>query len=245
MSVYKFNWKIYLIFMLAIVPLSLMLVHQLIVKSVLPWSITSQYIYLFYAHPNVFSMYFSNFAHVPNDHGVHLFTNISVWFFVIAMIAAVYIFIAPKAKYEISEKINPVDPVILSRCTLIYFTVVPFMVSAASIVAAQTLDPTALVGYGFSGIIFAFGGYLAYLCLDLSEKKITSTRKMRFSDKAIAFMIPGSFLLAIVADAMTFQGSNAVGHLTGFVIGYISPWILDNFVYRWDSFSSEEYFGDI
>ena len=144
-----------------------------------------------------------------------------------ALIVLVYIYIAPSAKYRIAEHIEPISTRVLWWCTVINFTLVPFVVSAASIIAANTFDPTAIVGYGFSGIIYAFGGYLAYLCRDLMIKKVTATRRMRLPDKFVSFMIPFAFLVSILADVMTWQGSNFAGHLAGFIVGYLSPMILD------------------
>jgi hypothetical protein len=226
MSSNEFNWKMYIILVIGVVPLALMMVHQLIAKSIIPWSVTSKYIYLFYAYPNIFSMYFSNFVHAPTDHGVHLFTNVFAWLLVMALIILVYLYIAPSAKYRISQHIEVVSPKILWACTIVNFLLVPFVVSMVSIVAARTIDSTAVVGYGFSGIIYAFGGYLAYLCRDLMIKKVQATRRMKFTDNFIAFMVPFGFLLSIVADAMTWQGSNWVGHLAGFVVGYVAPWTM-------------------
>lgn len=226
--IYNFKWSNYTWYMVIIVPLLILLFNLLIFARIIPNWFIEEYIVLTYASPNPLSMFLSNYAHATVT---HMTENLLSY-----LITIVFIIVIALAAIPFFNKNNPgmncrFGTRTLVQCTLIFFLVAPFVISTESIITGIYLGKSG--GLGFSGIVFAFEGYLVYISEILIIRKIQVVMHKR--DKTLVYA--GVFLTAlipltvVVGQILTMYTStvntNYLAHMTGFVFGALVPLIID------------------
>jgi membrane associated rhomboid family serine protease len=209
-----FNWSGYTGIMALLIPAVITVFNFALFYRVIPAGFTLDYVILSSASPNVVSMFFSNFAHVDVS---HLSENMIAYFTTIGAIVVIALFGIPRSglKYTLDAKI-------LVQSTVIFLLVVPFIISGASLLVAPYIGMEKNVG--FSGIVFAFFGYIVYILenLLLLKVKAVKERKQAIFGYALIVLI---IVIPIIVMNSTIH-TNYVGHFTGFVSGITIPFIL-------------------
>lgn len=227
-----FNWLAYGIIMLVVVPLALLSFHLLILGQFISIKDYVDYISLRYAEPNVFTMFLSNYAHMRGDGLAHLTQNILTWELTTVVILATFLLLIPSLKYKYPNSGVRFNGRVLVWSAVLYFLVVPFFVSGVSIVFGNYLGIAG--GLGFSGITYAFCGFLVYLGSEIIEekaklKKMEGNLRFYYAGMIVVNVLPLWILGTICIDYLTTPGSGIYGHVTGFLCGLIIPWSLE----RW------------
>ena len=224
-----FNWLAYGITMLVVVPLALLSFHLLILGQFISIDTYTEYVALRYAEPNIATIFLSNFAHMRGDNLMHLTQNVISWELTIVAILSLYFVLIPALKYKYPDSGIKFDGGLILWSSLAYFVVVPFFVSGVSIIFGNYLGIYG--GLGFSGIAYAFSGYLVYIGSDI----ITEKSRLKLAEGNVKFYqfgmvmaaaIPFWILGTIVLEYLTTPGSGIYGHVTGFLCGLTIPWLI-------------------
>ena len=220
-----FNWTRYVWRMVFIIPAIIFLFDICLFYRVIPEQFTVDYVILVYSSPKLSAMFLSNYAHITWS---HLTENMLAYAITVLMIVAVAFVAIPHVNRKVGGNLRcRFGTKTLVQSTLVFFLIVPFMVSATSILAAPAIGMT--TGVGFSGIGYAFEGYLVYICEMLIIRK--SQVMWHRGDRIwVAYgTVLGILLIVLPIVFMNpLQGqSNYVAHLTGFVAGFMTPFLIE------------------
>lgn len=224
----RFDWLDYTFVMVSVIPFTIMLFNWLIFNRIIPDWFIDQYIVLTYSSPNLVSMFLSNYAHATI---VHMVENMMSYILVIAFIIVVALVFIPFFNRKNPGMHCRFGTKTMVNSTLIFFLIVPFIISSVSIVAGLILGKTD--GLGFSGIIFAFEGYLVYISEILIIRKIqvvlhNRDKKLAYLGMFLAAMIP---MMVVIGQVLTMYTSilntNYIAHMTGFFVGFMTPMMLE------------------
>jgi membrane associated rhomboid family serine protease len=214
--------------MVITIPFFILLFNLLIFWRVIPDWFIEQYIVLTYASPNLVSMFLSNYAHASVN---HMTENMFSYLITIVFILVIALFTVPYFNRKNPGMNCRFGTKTLMQCTLIFFLIAPFIISTESIIAGIFLGKTG--GLGFSGIVFAFEGYLVYISEILIIRKIQIVMHKR--DKTLMYL--GIFLVAMIPMTViigqiimmytSIFNANYTAHMTGFAIGMITPYLLE------------------
>lgn len=219
-----FRWANYLMITMVIVPAAIVIFNLCLFYRVIPEWFTLKYVILTYAHPNILSMFLSNYAHVNI---LHLQENMFSYIVTVIMITAVAIIAIPSANRKEGGNLNcRFGTKTLVQSTLVFFFLMPLFVSVTSVMIGPSVGMPN--GVGFSGIGYAFEGYLIYICVILIIRK---TQVMYKREGTAWMMFGGGLLLLLIAIPIMFMhptaNSNYIAHLTGFVAGFMTPLLLE------------------
>lgn len=222
-----FSWSKYMWIMAVVVPFALLGFQLGLTTGTIPGWFMNHYVILTFADPNIVSMFLSNYAHVNLN---HLISNTVTYIFIMMMIATVALVAIPYNNRKTKGSQCQFGTRTLLWSTLVFFIVVPFIISAVSIIAGPMNGKTS--GVGFSGIVYAFEGYLVYICELIIIRK-TQVMTAKGHPKWIVF---GALigLMLIVSPILTTNPldgeSNYVAHLSGFVVGVMTPLLIDMWI---------------
>jgi len=223
-----FNWSRYIWIMGVIFPVIMVGFDMLTFMRVVPEGFIREYLVLTYKSPNLFSMYFSNFIHVNLN---HMMENVMSYLITMAFIGMTALVIVPYFNKHTKGLNYKFDSETLVLSTVLFIVVVPFVISAESIVLGNYMGIAG--GLGFSGVGFAFEGYLVYIMETLLISKIQV-----FSRDGKKVMASNGVLLAVAIPAIiiAFQiltmytstvSANYSAHIIGFTMGMTIPATLD------------------
>jgi membrane associated rhomboid family serine protease len=198
-------------------------------KTIPDW-ITENYVIIPQnAPPNIFAMFLSNFAHMG---WAHLLENMGSYVILVCSIVIMIKFIIPFFNTE-TYPTDIFDPKTLVNSSILFFVLVPFFIAAESVIFLY-LHQSATGVVGFSGIGFAFEGYLVYLMEMLIFWKIvyaaiTKRRPILAVIGILLLLIMPIFVLGNQFNTMVTSNLpvNYGAHLVGFILGITIPYLLD------------------
>ena len=213
-----------------VIPALIVLFNYLIFSGVIPDGVTMNYIIISQnIPPPISAMYLSNFAHANWS---HLLENMGSFILIICNTVIIIRFIIPTFN-NVSNPVDIFNPNTLVKSSLLFLTVVPFLIAAEAVVFLY-LNPTATGVTGFSGIGFAFEGYLIYLVEMLIFWKIIHTAIVKgrpflaLIGIVLLIITPLYVLLSQFHAAPANVGSvNYGAHLVGFMLGVVIPYLMD------------------
>lgn len=225
----RFNWYRYLWITCAIIPLAILTFNVVVFQNLLPEWFIDNYVILTYASPNGISMFLSNYSHAT---GIHMLENLMSYIITIASIAVVALIAIPYTNKKTPGMNCRFGTKTLVQSTCIFFLIVPFVISAISSQVGIMLGITG--GLGFSGVVFAFEGYLVYIAevIIIRKLQIIWTRKNKvivYFGIALIVSLPMAFIIGQIITMYTspMAHPNYIAHLTGFVIGFMTPFLLE------------------
>jgi membrane associated rhomboid family serine protease len=206
-------WSKYTVLMVLAVPAIIITFNLCLFYRLIPEWFSLKYVILTTASPNILSMFLSNYAH--RDIG-HLCQNMAVFIIIIGAITWVALRGVQRTGFEYTF-----DTKTLVRSALVFFLVVPFIVSGISVLAAPAGMEKSV---GFSGIGFAFVGYLIYILVTLLVRKILIMREKGDTARVIfgCILVVAGITAPMAVANMVFQ-TNYVAHVVGYVCGLLSP----------------------
>jgi hypothetical protein len=228
-------WLFPIVMLLFGIPFLLFLFHYAIITEVIPASFSLGHFYLNIDQPSFSSLFFSNYVHNVFDSG-HITNNMQGHLVVFFLLVFLYLIYLPAKGYDCPEE-N------FYLTTIIFLALVPFAVSGVSILFGRFLG----IGWaqGFSGINWAFTGYLIYVIVRYSIEaggRKTAEKEHRTldqTDEAAArnatfpfffFTIAFILLVCVFAILLDFGRAqiNVFGHLIGFAMGILVPSLVDS-----------------
>jgi len=236
-----FSWSRYALVMCMFIPMAILAFNFITFARIIPEDFIRDYIVLTYASPNPVSMFLSNYAHANIQ---HLSENMMSYLITVAFIFAVALVAIPSFNKHTPGVNCRFGTKTLVQSTAVFFLIVPFIISTESILVGNYLGIAG--GFGFSGVVFAFEGYMVYISEILIIRKIQVVMHRRdkllaYSGMFLAVMIP---LIVVFGQIMTMYtttafNANYAAHLTGFVVGVVTPFLIerverarDGFKYR-------------
>jgi hypothetical protein len=224
-----FNWMKYMWITCAAVPVAILVFNYCIFEEIIPQWFFDQYIVLTYASPNPISMFLSNYAHAT---GIHMLENLMSYVITIASIAIVAIIAIPYTNKKTPGMGCVFGTKTLVECTCIFFLLVPFLIAIVSIIAGNYLGIEG--GLGFSGVVFAFEGYLVYIAEVIIIRKVQVILHQRdkmliYFGVALSMVIPLSFVVGQLLTMYTNPTvhANYFAHTAGFIAGITIPFLLE------------------
>lgn len=223
------NWELYIATMMIAFPLILTAFNVFLFTRIIPEQIIRDYVVLSYEYPNFFAMYLTNFAHITM---MHLLENLLGY-----LVTMVFIFVT--ARWAIPAYNRRTHGLrfhfsieTLWWSTLVFLTVIPFLISWESILVGPIFGVVG--GLGFSAIEYAFIGYLIYVIDSLILRKVIvvskqGKRSVAYLGLIIAVLIPLSIILGQYPFPSDGFPVDYPGHLTGFLLGIIVPLVIDFF----------------
>lgn len=212
-----------------VIPFAILAFNMLIFGRVIPDWFISNYVVLTYASPNPVSMFLSNFAHA---NWAHLSENLISYTLTTGAIVFLALVVLPQNNKNPKGIKYTINSVVITQSTLVFFLALPFVLSCISTVTGNMFGITG--GLGFSGIVYAFEGYLVYIIEVLLYRKLqeVKTRSNRTIMTVVGVCLMVSLPLAfILGQIMTktsdpLMHANYIAHTVGFVIGMIVPFLL-------------------
>lgn len=223
-----FNWSRYIWIMGVLFPAVIVFFDMLTFSRIIPTPIIREYLVLTYKTPNVFSMFFSNFVHANL---AHMIENMMSYLITMAFIVVVAIVAVPylnKKNPDLKYRFNT-NTLVIS--TVLFVLVVPFVISMESIVLGNYIGVAG--GLGFSGIGFAFEGYLVYVMetLILCRIRLYFRKRdeiMAYNGMFVAATIPIVILgMQIIMMYTSTVMANYAAHMVGFALGMMIPLCVD------------------
>lgn len=224
-----FDWMKYMWITCAAVPAAILIFNYCIFEDIIPQWFFDQYIVLTYASPNPISMFLSNYAHAT---GIHMLENLMSYVITIASIAIVAIIAIPYTNKKTPGMGCVFGTKTLVQCTCVFFLLVPFLIAGVSILVGNYLGITG--GLGFSGIVFAFEGYLVFIAEIIIIRKVQiilhqKDKMLVYFGVVLAMIVPLSFVFGQLFTMYTNPSlhANYFAHMTGFLAGIIVPFVLE------------------
>jgi len=219
-----FNWSKYLMRMIVVVPIFITAFNFCLFYEIIPAWFTLNYVILTYANPNILSVFLSNYAHANTE---HLQQNMIAYILTILMIGAIALIAVPHSNRKAGGKLRcRFGTKTLVQSTLVFFIVVPFIISGVSIISGPLLGVPH--GVGFSGVSYAFEGFLVYICEILIIRKAQVMWNRGDKKWAVYGAVIG---LILIVTPIVFMhptaNSNYIAHLTGFVAGFMTPFLIE------------------
>lgn len=213
--------KIYLgiFFFLFVVYLFLIIFQLAILTLVIPQEFTLNYLYLNVEHPNLPSMFFSNFMHNPLSIS-HMTDNIQTFILLIILVFFGGFIILPASGSELPKHFFP-------AIFIVYLAGLPFAISGISIWSGRIFHKTYVSG--FSGINFALLGLFFFMLFFWLFYGILRNRPNHpLSPYILLFSV--FFVISIVIAAIMLDLKNpqvgVFAHLGGFILGLLMPAIV-------------------
>jgi hypothetical protein len=215
-AINTWSWY-YWIFYFAIVPIILTLIPQLpqLLNQTPPNDIVNATFLLNISNPTLISMFFNHYSHIEIN---HICGNLMGYFLLL-----IIIFFTVK------------DKKMFIKSSIFFFLVLPFIASFFAVVYLQLVPVNLPPLRGFSGILYAFFGYIVFLFLkwffnSIEEKppnnKLNALSTELMVNTLFFVSIP---VLGILVGAY-FLNNNPVGdgivHFCGFICGVLVPTIL-------------------
>ena len=190
---------------------SLLLGFQYAIIRIIPIEFTLRHIYLNVNHPNLASMFLSNYMHNPLD-SAHIMNNLYSAYLLIIAIFIVGIIILPALR-------SPMPPKFFPATFFVFLLALPFPISGISIWSARIMGKE--WSSGFSGITYAFLGLLFFLMLSLVYRTVLESRSERTS-QSIFLLLTATFLTLTLVICQIFTELhlgwvNVYAHLGGFL----------------------------
>jgi len=208
------DWSRFVTITSLVIPAVITIFCFAIFYRVIPAQVTLDYIVFQTASPNVLSAFLSNFAHVNIS---HLAQNMVAYIVAVGAIAAIALVGIPRSglKYTLDTKV-------LVQSTVAFLLVVPFIVSGASLLIAPYIGMEKNVG--FSGIVFAFFGYIVFILESLLLLKMRAVKERRQVVFGYALIVLIIVIPILIMNPVTH--ANYAGHFAGFVSGILTPALL-------------------
>lgn len=203
--------------MAVLVPFVISLFDFAIFYRLIPAQITLDWIVLTATSPTLVSMFLSNYAHLNL---LHLLQNMAAFVVIIGAIGWIALVGIPRSdlQYTFNERV-------LVQSSLVFLLIIPFVVSGASLIIAPFIGMERIVG--FSGVCFAFVGYLIFILESLLLIKVQAMKEKK-EKRQVVFGYCLILLIIIIPVAIMnpVTHSNYIGHLAGFLAGITTPLVL-------------------
>jgi hypothetical protein len=196
------------------IPLIIQYVGSFPGQQMPPYDIVNQTFVLNIYHPTIISMFLANYTHLEI---VHLCYNLLYY---LASISIIFFLEKNKGLFV--------------KASAFFFIFLPFLFSVLYLCSTNAITTT---GYGFSGIVFAFLGYVIYLiCKRLCENDLNGVQEVwstysqnKKTRYLIFFFLNIGFILLCIPmmSAVIFITAGSVGssvvHFAGYLCGLLIP----------------------
>ncbi|OPY38226.1 MAG: hypothetical protein A4E35_00648 [Methanoregula sp. PtaU1.Bin051] len=245
------NWNVFTCLFLIVIPFLLYIVQWSIVTGMIPYPVAINYFVLTFGNPNPATMFLSNYVHSVFDSG-HIYQNALSSIVIFFMMYMFFLVVIPYIRFRIPGFRYRFNPEAFILTLTVTFTFIPFSVSGISIYFGKIMGKSA--AWGFSGLLYAFLGFLIYHIVFLfitillqsssgiippqkESAMITSSQDPEEDRNANGYAVQSAFLvfagvfipflvIALILSELIQPGTGVFAHLGGFMLGFlISPLI--------------------
>lgn len=226
------------VFFIITVTVVLYFFQYLVVSGTIAENTAIKYFFFDYESPNIYSLFLSNYIHEPQN-PLHIRDNVISFVAISTLIGVLYFYLFPRFGIKMPG-------FFLSGVYLLNFFVVPFSVSSVSYIFREmgTFNDGIRYSIGFSGIVWAFLGFLFFLGAVFCLRVVSRRCEGRMADfrSMISVYFPFLFVIAfliifpvffIIADVNT--KNNLYAHLAGFTYGWLIPPLMGSFLLASDT----------
>jgi len=179
--------------------------------AVIPEDAAKTTVYLNPKQPTLSALFLNNYVHDPRDIG-HLAVNCTLF----TGLAAVLVGLTCCFEQSNIRLPRRFFPVIVA----IFFLVLPFAISGASIMAAGDVDMVC----GFSGIASALLGLVCFLLLLILYIRLPERSPASPAGQSVRLILATVLIVVLATAFMVFDHdprTNVTAHLTGFYLGLV------------------------